>query len=580
MIVPTPAASSTIAATLEEMTGVLRAAGDEAAALETLALCRKLRDEQLQVVVMGEFKRGKSSLINALLGKPLLPVASVPLTSVVTTVQGGERDEAAVVFHDGRRQDIPLSAVEDYVSEEHNPKNHKQVERVAVTAAASFLGAGTFLVDTPGAGSVYRHNTEVAQKYLPNSDAVVLVLSADPPISQSEVEFLHSARRWARKLFIVLNKIDYLSASDLARAVSFSEKVLRDALDDSGAVLFPVSAKLALESALAGDRASSEKSGFAAFRSALRIFLEREKKAVVLEAARSKARSLLDRAISRVDIEMGVVQAGVEHWDENSRAIKDRLADAKRKQYELTKLYESELKDQIKALEEAIYTRARTEADRITLKLEALYAGIKGDPAAQVRSKLNREHLDSIEDSFTRFLSEEEPRWTAQFQRMTDRYLDNTVNLVNAVLGATASALGVPHRLASKPLITVAAPSVWFVIDEVSIWSGGFQSTPTMRIFKSFFWRALKRRIAESIDVNAGRLRYDYAARLQRAGGECLEAIQEFFTSSLAVLERASDAATEGRSRTQQDVAVETRRLRARKDHLSGLADRLAHGAP
>lgn len=567
---------SSLTETLEQLGSAMREAGDESAAGQVAELVRKLREEQMQVVVMGEFKRGKSSLINALLGKRLLPVASIPLTAVVTIVKVGERDAAFVEFLNGRRQEIPVDAVEDYVSEERNHKNHKQVDRVIVETPSEFLTGGTLLVDTPGAGSVYRHNTEVAEKYLPNCDAVILVLAADPPISRSEVEFLHSVRRWARKLFIAENKIDYLAEPDLKRSVAFTEKVLRDALEDPKASLFPISAKLALEAKTSGDERLWVNSGFSAFTQAIQALLDQEKRAVVRESVKAKARSVLDQQVLKVELRLGALRAGADRWEERSTGLTQSLADAKRKQYELSNLYQAELRDHLKAMEESLYARVRLEAERVSSDLERLYERIKKESAAQVRAQLNRTYLDAVEDCFVRFLAQQEPEWRREFQQMTDRYLGSTLELVNVVLRQAAEVLGVAHHPLSRPSIAVAPPTVWFVLDEMSVWSGGMQSMPTLRVFKTFFWRALQRKVAEMMDVNAGRLRYDYSRRLERAGEESLAAIQSFFASSIAVLEEAGGKAAEGRRVAAESVESDASKIEAHKAALLRLSAELA----
>ena len=262
---------------LQGLSALMHEAGDVQGADQALELARKLSEDRFQVVVMGEFKRGKSSLINALLGQPLLPVAAVPLTSVVTVVRQGAATRAFVEFQGGHRRETAVGSIVEFVSEERNPKNEKRVERVVVETSADFLADGTILVDTPGAGSVYRHNTEVAQKYMPEADAVILVLSVDPPISQTEVEFLHSVRRWVKKLFIVQNKIDYLEPADLKASLAFTGKVLAEALGQSEATLIPISAKQALQARQNGDPALLSASGLEQLENRLRSFLAAEK---------------------------------------------------------------------------------------------------------------------------------------------------------------------------------------------------------------------------------------------------------------------------------------------------------------
>lgn len=211
----------------------------EAAELLGLAEVRDLAAEvagrlqalRLEVAVVGEFKRGKSSLLNALVGREVLPVGVLPLTAVPTVLEQGE--EALVVeYTDGHQDQHPLGQVASFVTEEANPGNRLGVARVTARLHTPLLDAGVRLVDTPGVGSVHEHNTRSTDAYLPNLDAAVLVTSADPPISAAERAFLERVLAHAVRLFVALNKADYLAAGDLDRTVAFTERVVRQVLPD------------------------------------------------------------------------------------------------------------------------------------------------------------------------------------------------------------------------------------------------------------------------------------------------------------------------------------------------------------
>ncbi len=150
------------------------------------ALLKKLAEERFNVVVVGEFKRGKSTFVNALLGAELLPTAVVPLTSIVTAVTLGEEPRAEVSFLDGRTETVPVEDLARYVTERENPHNRLGVARTVLYQPAEQLRDGVFIVDTPGVGSIYQHNTEAAYAFVPESDAAIFLTSADPPISQGE----------------------------------------------------------------------------------------------------------------------------------------------------------------------------------------------------------------------------------------------------------------------------------------------------------------------------------------------------------------------------------------------------------
>lgn len=510
---------------------------DKAEAVEAQA--RRLAAAELSVVVVGEFKRGKSTLINALLGQALLPVAAVPLTAVVTVARRGRETAAFVEFLDGTSRTVPPGTVVDYISEELNPGNMKNVARVIVETPSPLLERSIALVDTPGVGSVYRHNTEVAERYLPEADAVVLVLSADPVIGAAEVEFLRSARRWARRLFVVLNKIDHLDAAELAQAKAFTERVVREALDDPGTHLNLMSAKLGLQSRLSGDMDAANRSGLPAFEAALLDAVEREGRTLLVDAAVARARHAADTALFEADAALASAVAEPSGWEDAALRIRARLADIREKQYECSRVYGAKLSDLRREFEAALYAAVRAESRRIETELEASYSLLRDRPSAEFRAGMNKALLDAVESFFTGFLAREEPRWSARFKELTDGFAARASELLGEAQDEACDALGAPRRALSRPVLGVAAPSVWFVLEPVSIWTGGIQSLPTLRALKPFFWKALRGRVASAMDVNAGRVRHDYQRRVEKAGEDALAAVREIFQESSRALERA-----------------------------------------
>src|SRR6266542_2480225 len=95
-------------------------------------LLKKLSEELFNVVVVGEFKRGKTTFVNALLGAEVLPAAVVPLTSIVTAVTWGPEARAEVVFRDGRTEPVKANALSHFVTERENPGNRLGVERAVL----------------------------------------------------------------------------------------------------------------------------------------------------------------------------------------------------------------------------------------------------------------------------------------------------------------------------------------------------------------------------------------------------------------------------------------------------------------
>ena len=107
-------------------------------------------DKILNVAVFGRFKAGKSSFLNHLIGRPLLPVGVIPITSAVTEIQYGATERADVIFQDGRTEAVPLTRIGEFMSETENPENAKGVARVRLELPAMERYRGIRFVDTPG----------------------------------------------------------------------------------------------------------------------------------------------------------------------------------------------------------------------------------------------------------------------------------------------------------------------------------------------------------------------------------------------------------------------------------------------
>ena len=130
------------------------------------------------------------------------------------------------------------------MAEEANPENRLGVARVDLFYPAPILADGTVLIDTPGVGSTLRHNTETALQVIPECDAVLFVASADPPITQTELDYLRRLKSKTERIFFILNKVDYLGSDERKSVAEFLRKVLQEnGLFPPDAEIFCVSAR-------------------------------------------------------------------------------------------------------------------------------------------------------------------------------------------------------------------------------------------------------------------------------------------------------------------------------------------------
>lgn len=204
----------------------LALAGFEVTPEDQKTLQKSLRqlDELFLLVIVGEFNSGKSAFINALLGERFLPEGVTPTTSQIHILQHGPASEREVA--------------EDGV--------------LVLTHPADFLGEIN-IVDTPGTNAIIRRHEQLTQEFVPRSDLVIFITSADRPFTESERAFMQRIREWGKKVVILLNKIDLLQDEEVSQVVEF---IRQNALALLGFTpeVFPISARLALKAKQAESR--------------------------------------------------------------------------------------------------------------------------------------------------------------------------------------------------------------------------------------------------------------------------------------------------------------------------------------
>ncbi len=242
---------------LQTIKDIAKRYSDEGIVRESQWLADRAHAEELTVLIAGQFKRGKSTFINALLGEDLLPTGVLPLTSVATMIHYGPERRGLVSFRDGNTMQVDPADIGRYVTEAENPENRLRVSRVDVEVPLPLL-EGIRLVDTPGIASTFVHNTEAARAALREADLAILIVAPDPPVGEAEISFTKELRKASERFFVVYNKADVLADQERV-LVDFTKAQLEDALGFAPK-LFVLSAREALHALKAGrdDRRFSE----------------------------------------------------------------------------------------------------------------------------------------------------------------------------------------------------------------------------------------------------------------------------------------------------------------------------------
>src|SRR4026209_653760 len=153
---------------LEDLSRLATEAGRDLIAQDAASLLERLRLSVFYVACVGQFKRGKSTVLDAMLGESILPVGVVPVTAVPTVVRYGPARSAKIHLKNGASRPIRIDEVESYISEVENPGNAKLVQAVEIFLPNDLLAHGVCLVDTPGLGSVFDLNTAATQQFVPH----------------------------------------------------------------------------------------------------------------------------------------------------------------------------------------------------------------------------------------------------------------------------------------------------------------------------------------------------------------------------------------------------------------------------
>jgi len=347
------------ASRLLQLAGLAQELESEAVAEEARELAGRVSEGRFYVACIGQFKRGKSTLLNALVDRELVPTGFVPVTAVPTVIRFGEGLRARIRMRDGSWQDIGMSDLKQYVTEELNPENKKGVDGAEVFVPSPLLSSGMCFVDTPGLGSVFTGNTATTQAFIPHIDAALVVVGADPPIAGEELALVESIGAQVQDLILVINKADRTSDPERAAAVKFTREILEKRLCRPMGEVFEVSAAERME-----------------HRGPLRDWEEllATLHHLVDDSGRNLVRAACDRGLQRLSEQLlaivsedrDALQRPLEESERRIVLMKETIGDAERSMRELDYLFMAEqhrISDLFGDRHKQFFTSAWTESE-------------------------------------------------------------------------------------------------------------------------------------------------------------------------------------------------------------------------
>ncbi len=346
---------------------------------------QRLGEGRFHLAVLGQFKRGKSTLLNALLGDDLLPTDILPVTAIPTFIHSGPEVGGKVFFFDRPEPETFTVSAEhslsdflnDYVTEAGNPHNQRQVSRVEISHPAPLLQQGVVLIDTPGVGSTLKHNTEVAHQILPQCDAALFLVSPDPPITEMELEYLQQIKQQMPRTFYLLNKVDFLEEQEQTVSLRFlADQLSRFYASDPQ--VMPISARNGLNARLSGDEAGWRKSGMQLVEQNLIDFFAREKQQILYQALGHRTEDLLNGVIMQLHLSLTALKLPEDELQQRLEKFRQSLPAIEREQQAAADVLAGDLKRAIKRLAEEIEGLRERGKQQILTQVET--------------------HLESVED--------------------------------------------------------------------------------------------------------------------------------------------------------------------------------------
>jgi GTP-binding protein EngB required for normal cell division len=537
-------------------------------------LRRKFDEHAFHLVVAGEFKRGKSTLINALLGIDLLPTGVVPLTSVVTLLRHADSPAAHVRFDSGEQRTVPVDVLVDYVTERGNPENAKRVSEVVVGFPSPWLRGGLRLVDTPGVGSVHGHNSEVTHRFLPMADAVIFVVSADQPLGRNELDFLRQAKGYAGKVFCLLNKVDYLGEDERRESLAFTRDVLQQGIG-ADVSLFAVSARQALRARIEGDERSWIESGMAAFDRSLRSFLLDEGGRLWLASMRRQVLRRLAETRLALALEKRSLTSPWEAMEEQLQAFAGKKTELLQARADLDALLEADARTLLRQRVEPDLAAFKARLHGETLaKLDAWYDVWRSQAATDLQAWLEQRLVEEVRSAFDAWRPVEDMVVTRAFDEACSRHWRKLGDAVDELLRYSAELFAVPFTAVATEALWQARSRFYYKFwEEPSTFrmlGQGLVRLLPAALGHPLIQRRMRARADALVEMQSGRVRHDFDQRIRNNLQAFRRDMDERIAAALAGIEAAI---AKGRQAKVQGEAA----AMSRNEALSSMLEAIQH---
>lgn len=408
--------------------GIARA--DFLSELDELEL--KLKQEKLYLVVVGLFKRGKSSLINAIIGKPLAPVAVTPVTAIITLFEyDSERHYAVIHFKDGSAEEKQQEEASRYVNEDENPANEKQVQVVSIFDDAPVLRSVS-LVDTPGIGSSFEHNTATTLQFIPKIDAALFLLSADMPVSRLDTDFLKELRKTVPKIVFVMNKKDLLGESDLKKLMRHNTATIAEIME------LPVEKINCIAVSAREHEQGNAESGISRLMEEIQSIATHEKPALLQQAALKRYRWLHQQLLMQMKLRSDSLLMPLHQLKEKQEKLDSSIALMQDQREEFEDIIRGKIKLLQNHIDAVISNESAMIKNEISLELDHRDNILQPEVLSATQQELNHlliTRFESIKTALEQHTREQFRNLLQQYGARSQTFLNELATHLHSLLG-------------------------------------------------------------------------------------------------------------------------------------------------
>jgi hypothetical protein len=531
---------------------------------EARELAARVSGGRFYVACIGQFKRGKSTLINALIGAPVLPVGFIPVTAVPTVIRFGEGLRARVRDRYGSWREIPIPELDEYVTEEHNPENSKGVVGVEVFVPSPLLAAGMCLVDTPGLGSVFTGNAAATEAFIPHIDAALVVVGADPPLAGEELALVEAVARHVEDLILVINKADRTTDEERAAAAGFTRKLLEKRLQRPAGPVFQVSATERLEN-------RGPERDWGKLVEALGQLVEDSGRQLIGAACERGLERLGEQLLAIVSEEREALERPIEESERRIAAMKESLAGAERSMRELDYLFMAEqhhLSDTLAHRHQAFLSSLLPQ---VSQEFEQALQSVPRGMGPSYRRRVMREAQDVARRHVLPWLQIEQVEAEKEYREVAHRFVQVANDFLRKLADAGIREIArMPHALDPEAGFRIRSRFMFHDLIEIAQPASPLRWVADLILglvgAHGVIENDARRFLTHLLETNCTRVQSDILNRVQesrnRLEAEIRKLLHEIRRFAEQALTRARAARAEG--------ASAVRAARARLDRLEG----------